>query len=108
MVEGLTQFSANRTICPDGRPDWFRSQNGEIPGSRGALEDEKLLTDLENAVLGVISQNQPCTAYAVRMVEQVCHIESYRQRLSQERGRDISSEEAAQEWISHYAADFPQ
>jgi len=61
----------------------------------------------ERALLGVCFADQE-TAYAVRMVEQVCHIERYRQRISEERGRDISSEEAAQEWIGRYAARFPQ
>lgn len=46
-------------------------------------------------------------AFSARMVEQVCHIGSYRRReLSQ--GRDLSEEEAAVEWISKYGASFPR
>ncbi len=48
------------------------------------------------------------TAYAVRMVEQVCHIEDYRNAIRESEGRELSSEEAAVEWISKHAADFPQ
>lgn len=48
------------------------------------------------------------TAYAVRMVEQVCHIEQYRQKVMEEQGRELSADEAALEWISEHAADFPQ
>lgn len=43
--------------------------------------------------------------FRTRMVEQVCQIEDYRQRLAL-RGRQLSSEEAAMEWISRYSADF--
>jgi len=45
-------------------------------------------------------------AFHVRMVEQICHIESYRQQNIQ-KGRDIPIEQAASEWIEHFAADFP-
>lgn len=48
------------------------------------------------------------TAYAVRMVEQVCYIEEYRQKVLQDEGRELSSEEAALEWILAHAEDFPQ
>lgn len=47
------------------------------------------------------------TAYAVRMVEQVCHIEQYRKEILQNEGRFLSSEEAALEWISSNAEGFP-
>ena len=46
-------------------------------------------------------------ANRARMVEQVCQIESYRQRIQQTEGRRISSQEAALEWIKKYAARFP-
>ena len=46
-------------------------------------------------------------AYKARMVEQVCHIENYRQKMFSAEGRKLTSEEAAVEWISHFAANFP-
>jgi PilZ domain len=46
-------------------------------------------------------------AFRVRMVEQICHIESYRRDVEQRDGRQLTSEEAAKEWISRYAASFP-
>ena len=52
--------------------------------------------------LGVID------AFRGRMVEQVCYIEHYRIKLSKERGEEVSSEEAAVDWIKKYAADFPR
>jgi hypothetical protein len=46
-------------------------------------------------------------AFKARMVEQVCHIESYKQQILQSEGRKLSSEEAAAEWVSKFAANFP-
>ena len=45
--------------------------------------------------------------FRLRMVEQVCQIEKYRQQLM-ETGRNLTSEAAALEWIERYAADFDQ
>jgi hypothetical protein len=46
-------------------------------------------------------------AFRVRMIEQVCHIESYRREVEQREGRHLTDEEAAAEWISLYASSFP-
>jgi PilZ domain len=46
-------------------------------------------------------------AFLARMVEQVCHIEDYRKSVQRIEGRELSSEEAALEWIDKYAAQFP-
>ena len=54
-----------------------------------------------------ISFNDNKQAYAVRMVEQVCHIHQYRQQVLADEQRELSVAEAAQEWIARYAADFP-
>ncbi len=45
--------------------------------------------------------------FLLRMVEQLCHIEHYRNEVERTEGRALSSEQAAQEWISKYAATFP-
>ena len=50
----------------------------------------------------------PDTGFAMRMVEQVCHIEAYRKRALREQGRELSSEAAAEEWVARYAAGFPR
>jgi hypothetical protein len=47
------------------------------------------------------------TAYSIRMVEQVCHIEHYRQEVFRTEGRTLTSEEAALEWIEQFSARFP-
>lgn len=46
-------------------------------------------------------------AFRLRMIEQVCHIEHYRKEVESVEGRVLSAEEAAREWISRYAGEFP-
>ena len=45
--------------------------------------------------------------FRLRMIEQICHIEHYRKEIERQQGRKLSTEEAAKEWISEYAGDFP-
>ncbi|NNE63689.1 MAG: PilZ domain-containing protein [Gammaproteobacteria bacterium] len=45
--------------------------------------------------------------FRLRMIEQICHIEHYRKEIESQQGRKLSTEEAAKEWISEYAGDFP-
>ncbi len=54
-----------------------------------------------------VSFDESANQYLLRMVEQVCHIESYRARVRDLHGRVLSPDEAASEWISKYAAVFP-
>jgi hypothetical protein len=49
----------------------------------------------------------PHDAFVARMVEQVCHIENYRKVVRDTEGRALTAEDAAAEWISKYAAHFP-
>jgi hypothetical protein len=46
--------------------------------------------------------------FRMRMVEQICHIESYKRRIVREEGRELDGEQAALEWITKYADDFPR
>jgi len=46
--------------------------------------------------------------YGLRMVEQVCHIEHYKKEVLEKEGRKLTGEQAAIEWISKYAKDFPK
>lgn len=45
--------------------------------------------------------------FALRMIEQICHIERYRAAVLKQEHRHLTSEEAAREWIEKFAADFP-
>lgn len=63
-------------------------------------------TEGNEYLVGISFQNKAIT-YALRMVEQICYIEDYRKRISAKTGRQLTSDEAALEWIQKYAADFP-
>jgi len=45
--------------------------------------------------------------FKIKMVEQVCQIEHYRRELQRE-GRELDTETAAREWISHHAKEFSE
>ena len=45
--------------------------------------------------------------FRLRMIEQICHIEHYRKEIKLVEGRELSTAQAATEWISRYASDFP-
>lgn len=49
----------------------------------------------------------PQDRFSVRMVEQLCYIEDYRQRVERDEGRCLTSEQAASEWVARFAAHFP-
>ena len=46
-------------------------------------------------------------AFRARMVEQVCYIENYRNQVYAAEGRRLTPDQAAIEWVSKYAAQFP-
>ena len=46
-------------------------------------------------------------AYRARMVEQVCHIENYKNEVYRAESRVLTAEEAAREWIVKFASQFP-
>jgi hypothetical protein len=46
-------------------------------------------------------------AFKGRMVEQVCYIENYKNDVLRTEGRRLTIEEAAQEWITKFASNFP-
>lgn len=45
-------------------------------------------------------------AFRIRMVEQVCQIERYRLSVLGCEGRELTTEEAAKEWIERFAEQF--
>ena len=47
-------------------------------------------------------------AFRTRMVEQICHIEQYRSEVLEHEHRQLTSEQAAIEWIKKYAGTFPE
>ena len=57
--------------------------------------------------VGVAFQDKE-EAFRTRMVEQICHIEQYRNEVWQREHRQLTSEQAAAEWIKKYANTFPE
>lgn len=45
--------------------------------------------------------------YNMRICEQICQIEAYRKKVKIVEGRELSSDQAAIEWINQYAGKFP-
>lgn len=60
-----------------------------------------------NFAVGVQFDNSTVD-FSLRMVEQVCYVEEYRQKVLANEGRRLTANEAAQEWIEKYSADFPE
>lgn len=65
-----------------------------------------LIRSLHGYIIGMALYDEH-EAFRMRMLEQVCHIEAYRQEAIEREGREMTNEEAAREWISSYAAHFP-
>lgn len=51
--------------------------------------------------------NDADVEYSLRMIEQLCYIEQYKNEIQAKEGRRLNSEQAAKEWISQFASDFP-
>ncbi|MCX5781485.1 MAG: PilZ domain-containing protein [Elusimicrobia bacterium] len=51
---------------------------------------------------------QDIDAFRIRMVEQVCHIQQYKDDVKEKEGRALNGTQAAIEWIRKYAAKFPK
>ena len=72
--------------------------------ARCVVRWQRTFDDGEGFEIGVMFLDEE-TAFRIKMVQQVCHIKNYRNH-QQEAGREISFEEAANEWIAKFAADF--
>jgi len=57
--------------------------------------------------VGVVFQDRE-EAFRTRMIEQICHIEEYKNEVWERERRQLTSEQAAAEWIKKYADTFPQ
>ncbi len=52
--------------------------------------------------------NNSESKFQVRMLEQICYMEEYKKEILDKDGRVLTSEEAAIEWITKFAAEFPE
>lgn len=46
-------------------------------------------------------------AFRIRLIEQICYIKKYKREIFKKEGRELTDEEAAIEWTSKFAGDFP-
>ncbi len=70
-----------------GRVSWCRAENNQFEVGVEFLDKDDM--------------------FRARMVEQICHIEQYKQEVLKKEGRKLSGEKAALEWIKKYASHFP-
>ena len=50
---------------------------------------------------------QAADVHRARIVEQICHIETYLRTKKHQEGPFVSNERVTEEWVSKYAAAFP-
>lgn len=60
----------------------------------------------KNFIIGMEFLNKE-DIFLARMVEQICHIQHYKNLILEKEGRHLSSEQAAREWIRKFARVFP-
>ncbi len=48
----------------------------------------------------------PMNEFRMKLIEQVCHIEHYRREIRDKKGKTLTGQQAAVEWIHKYAKDF--
>ena len=82
-----------------------------IPSIRPDLHIDSIVTWCEKSPegyqVGIRFLNEQ-DGFTMRMVEQICHIQHYKQQVAAQEGRTLSAQEAADEWISKYASRFPR
>jgi|TARA_R110002050_G_scaffold196639_3_gene331661 hypothetical protein len=107
----LTDTSQLQLICHSTKP----FQSGEsiaikIPSVASQLEVNGTVERCEDTNDGYelgITFNSLDALARIRMLEQLCYIQRYRNHVLKVEGRVISTQDAALEWIGKYAHLFP-
>jgi hypothetical protein len=47
------------------------------------------------------------SSFKARLIEQICYIKKYQDDILKQEGRELSDEEAAEEWTRIFAKNFP-
>lgn len=93
---GINIQTPDQPVQLTARVAWCRRcQHGQDDEQRGTHAYE----------IGVAFEDN-LDAFRIRMVEQICQIERYRQTVLGCEGRELTAEEAAMEWIERYGARF--
>lgn len=97
-------FISEKYIKPGTTLEISINLRGEIHKFMGKVV---LVKNLDNQYeIGLWISNKADSA-KIRIVEQICHIETYLQHKRYREGPFISRERATEEWISRFAATFP-
>lgn len=98
-------FHADRKIAPGNRVEI----EIEVKPPPFSAEGVVVWCHKENEGYEIGMQfNDADVEYSLRMIEQICYIEQYRNDILHKEGRHLSSEQAATEWISQFAGNFPR
>ena len=93
IKEGATVKMRIECINPEfeitGKTAWCRLKNDQY----------------EVGIEFIVNKDQ---VFHLRMIEQICHIEHYRNEVLENEGRELNIEDAAKEWIEKYAGNFPE
>jgi hypothetical protein len=71
-------------------------------------QPSKTATGIFDVGVEFISAATDKDKFRIRMLEQICHIETYKHEVETAHGRCLSGEEAALEWINKFADKFPK
>jgi hypothetical protein len=105
VLKSHSQFVACARDEMDGGHDGARAHYHRAAVVRN-LRASRLVSGCERCFdVGVLFVSAE-DAFSVGMVEQICHIGHYRRHVRKREGRQVDGDEAAQEWVSKYAADF--
>lgn len=97
-------FSSGKSVQTESPIDVFitvREKTYTFPG----VVTDFVKTGMTNSITTMFPRSD--VEFKVRLVEQICHIENYRNILAEKEGRILSGHEAAAEWIALYAKFFP-
>ncbi|ODS24147.1 hypothetical protein AB835_05310 [Candidatus Endobugula sertula] len=104
---GGLRFHSNSYIAPDKWVHLYIPCNDNYFETDAQVRWCEIIESEKNYDVGVSFCNSN-KAFSARMVEQICYIEEYRQKIKKKEGRELSSDQAAAEWIDKYAGDFPE
>lgn len=107
----ISDTSQLQLVCHSEKP--FHSGEAiaiKIPSIASQLEVSGTIDSCENTPNGYelgITFNGSDALNRIRMLEQLCYIQRYRNHVLKVEGRTISNQDAALEWIGKYAHLFP-
>lgn len=107
----LSNTSSLELVCHSDKA--FHSGEGitlKIPSIASQLEVNGTIQSCNNTLNGYelgIAFDDNSSLMRIRMLEQLCYIQRYRNHVLTVEGRNISDQDAALEWIDKYAHLFP-